>query len=39
VIRTPRRVIPLEHYMYADKEIYKIVDEKKRFSEQEYVHI
>ncbi|CAG8479523.1 5994_t:CDS:10 [Acaulospora morrowiae] len=30
-IGTPRRPIPLEHYLYVDKEIYKIVDEKKTF--------
>lgn len=31
VISTPKRPVPLEHYLYADKEIYKVVDSAKRF--------
>ncbi|CAG8777375.1 3525_t:CDS:2, partial [Cetraspora pellucida] len=31
VIKTLKRPVPLEHYLYANKEIFKIVDEKKNF--------
>ncbi|TAQ86619.1 hypothetical protein B7494_g5050 [Chlorociboria aeruginascens] len=34
VISTPKRPVPLEHYLWADKGIYKIVDSEKRFLEQ-----
>ncbi|CAG8511393.1 21781_t:CDS:10 [Gigaspora margarita] len=30
-IGTLKRPVPLEHYLYANKEIFKIVDEKKNF--------
>ncbi|RIA89533.1 hypothetical protein C1645_772097 [Glomus cerebriforme] len=36
VISTLQRPIPLEHYLYADNDIYKIVDAKKNFLEQEW---
>ncbi|CAG8444246.1 11037_t:CDS:10, partial [Funneliformis caledonium] len=35
-IITPKRPVPLEHYIYANKEIYKIVDENGKFLEQGY---
>ncbi|CAG8609553.1 26011_t:CDS:10, partial [Dentiscutata erythropus] len=31
VISTLKRPVPLEHFLYANKEIYKIVDDKKNF--------
>ncbi|RDL41608.1 p-loop containing nucleoside triphosphate hydrolase [Venustampulla echinocandica] len=31
VISTPKRPVPLEHYLWADKGIYKIVDADKKF--------
>ena len=31
VISTPKRPVPLEHYLWAGKEMHKIVDENKRF--------
>ncbi|CAG8493534.1 2694_t:CDS:10 [Acaulospora colombiana] len=31
VVSTPKRPVPLEHYLYANKEIYRIVDERKNF--------
>ncbi|CAG8516159.1 9016_t:CDS:10, partial [Ambispora leptoticha] len=31
VISTTKRPIPLEHYLYANKDIHKIVDAKRRF--------
>ncbi|KIW25761.1 uncharacterized protein PV07_08915 [Cladophialophora immunda] len=31
VISTPKRPVPLEHYLWAGKEIHKIVDSEKRF--------
>ncbi|KAI2632903.1 DSHCT domain-containing protein [Xylaria nigripes] len=34
VISTPKRPVPLEHYLWAGKNIYKIVDDKKAFSEK-----
>lgn len=34
VISTPKRPVPLEHYLWADKEMHKIVDENKRFLEK-----
>ena len=34
VISTPKRPIPLEHYLWANKGIHKIVDEHKRFIEK-----
>ncbi|KAF8858767.1 antiviral helicase [Acephala macrosclerotiorum] len=36
VISTPKRPVPLEHYLWADKGIYKIVDSEKRFLEKGY---
>ncbi|GBC10110.1 hypothetical protein RclHR1_09340009 [Rhizophagus clarus] len=36
VISTSKRPVPLEHYLYADNELYKIVDSKKSFSEPEW---
>lgn len=34
VISTPKRPVPLEHYLWADKAMYKIVDSEKRFLEK-----
>ena len=31
VISTPKRPVPLEHYLWADKAMYKIVDADKQF--------
>ncbi|UZJ57277.1 hypothetical protein CBS101457_006597 [Exobasidium rhododendri] len=31
VISTPKRPVPLEHYLYAGKEIHKVVDAKGQF--------
>ena len=31
VISTPKRPVPLEHYLWADKDMYMIVDAEKRF--------
>lgn len=33
VISTPKRPVPLEHYLWADKAMYKIVDADKKFQE------
>ncbi|KAJ9222077.1 NUC185 domain-containing protein [Paecilomyces variotii] len=34
VISTPKRPVPLEHYLWAGKGMHKIVDSNKRFLEQ-----
>ena len=34
VISTPKRPVPLEHYLWGGKEMYKIVDSEKRFIEK-----
>jgi antiviral helicase SKI2 len=34
VISTPKRPVPLEHYLWANKALYKIVDSNKKFVEQ-----
>ncbi|KAH8589712.1 NUC185 domain-containing protein [Bisporella sp. PMI_857] len=34
VISTPKRPVPLEHFLWADKGIHKIVDSEKRFIER-----
>ena len=34
VISTPKRPVPLEHYLWADKGIHKIVDAEKKFIEK-----
>ena len=34
VISTPKRPVPLEHYLWANKAMYKIVDADKRFLDQ-----
>ncbi|KAL2150106.1 hypothetical protein VTH82DRAFT_7782 [Thermothelomyces myriococcoides] len=34
VISTPKRPVPLEHYLWGNKNIYKIVDSEKRFLEK-----
>ena len=34
VISTPKRPVPLEHYLWADKAMHKIVDADKRFLEK-----
>ena len=34
VISTPKRPVPLEHYLWANKDIHKIVDSEKRFIEK-----
>ncbi|MBW0502408.1 hypothetical protein O181_042123 [Austropuccinia psidii MF-1] len=31
VISTPKRPVPLEHFLYANKELYKIVDARSQF--------
>ncbi|KAF9011054.1 antiviral helicase [Cyathus striatus] len=36
VISTPQRPVPLEHYLYAGRETYKIVDSVRRFLSQGY---
>ena len=38
VISTAKRPIPLEHYLYAGKELWKIVDASRTFSNQGYAH-
>lgn len=39
VISTPKRPVPLEHYLYAGRDTFKIVDAKGEFLNQGYVHI
>ena len=34
VISTPKRPVPLEHYLWAGKDIHKIVDSQKKFLEK-----
>jgi antiviral helicase SKI2 len=34
VISTPKRPVPLEHYLWADKKMFKIIDENKNFIEK-----
>lgn len=34
VISTPKRPVPLEHYLWADKKMFKIVDSNKAFLEK-----
>ncbi|KAK3372183.1 NUC185 domain-containing protein [Podospora didyma] len=34
VISTPKRPVPLEHYLWAGKDIHKIVDHEKKFIEK-----
>lgn len=34
VISTPKRPVPLEHYLWAGKDIHKIVDNNKKFLEK-----
>ncbi|KAL2136536.1 hypothetical protein VTI74DRAFT_3081 [Chaetomium olivicolor] len=34
VISTPKRPVPLEHYLWGNKNIYKIVDSEKKFIEK-----
>ncbi len=34
VISTPKRPVPLEHYLWANKSMYKIVDADKKFIEK-----
>jgi antiviral helicase SKI2 len=34
VISTPKRPVPLEHYLWANKGVYKIVDAEKKFIEK-----
>ncbi|KAK5128336.1 hypothetical protein LTR85_003004 [Meristemomyces frigidus] len=34
VISTPKRPVPLEHYLWADKKMFKIVDASKNFIEK-----
>ncbi|PPR06143.1 hypothetical protein CVT26_005365 [Gymnopilus dilepis] len=36
VISTPQRPVPLEHYLYAGRELYKIVDAQRNFISQGY---
>ncbi|PPQ90945.1 hypothetical protein CVT25_008256 [Psilocybe cyanescens] len=36
VISTPQRPVPLEHYLYAGREMYKIVDAQRNFVGQGY---
>jgi len=37
VISTAKRPVPLEHYLYAGKELWKIVDASRTFLGQGYV--
>jgi antiviral helicase SKI2 len=37
VISTPRRPVPLEHFLYAGRELYKIVDAQGQFLGAGYV--
>lgn len=37
VISTPKRPVPLEHYLWADKAMYKIVDADKRFLDKGWI--
>ena len=39
VISTPKRPVPLEHYLYAGRETYKIVDANRSFLGQGYVYV
>ena len=36
VISTSKRPVPLEHYLYADKELFKFVDSKRNFLDLGY---
>ena len=36
VISTAKRPVPLEHYLYAGKELWKIVDSSREFLNQGY---
>ena len=36
VISTPKRPVPLEHYIWADKKMFKIVDSNKSFIQKGY---
>ncbi|KAL7418292.1 Antiviral helicase ski2 [Cryptotrichosporon argae] len=36
VISTPMRPVPLEHFLWAGRELHKIVDSKSKFQEQGY---
>lgn len=36
VISTPKRPVPLEHYLWANDDMFKIVDEHKKFLEPGY---
>ncbi len=33
VISTNKRPVPLEHFLYAEKELYKLVDSEKKYSQ------
>lgn len=37
VISTPKRPVPLEHYLWADKALYKIVDADKKFQDKAWM--
>ena len=37
VISTAKRPVPLEHYLYAGKEMWKIVDASRNFLGQGYI--
>ena len=37
VISTPKRPVPLEHYLWADKAMYKIVDADKKFLDNGWI--
>jgi len=39
VIKTDKRPVPLEHYLYSNKELYKIVDSKKQFLQNGFVSV
>ena len=39
VIKTSKRPVPLEHFLYGDGELYKIVDEKNNWLSQGYVGV
>lgn len=39
VISTPKRPVPLEHFLYVDKDLFRIVDQNKTFDAVGYAFI
>ena len=39
MISTAKRPVPLEHYLYAGRELWKIVDASRAFQNQGYDHL